>query len=153
MNKFMKLAVEEATKGIKKGHGGPFGAVIVKDNRVIARAHNQVIKSKDPTAHAEMLAIREASRKLRRFDLSDCILYSTCEPCPMCYEAIHWARIRKMYYGCTAKDAAAIGFDDKCIYDILKGKRRRRIRARSLNRKECLKPFKAWAKKADKVKY
>ena len=122
MNEFMKIANEEAKIGMNKGHGGPFGAVIVKDGKIIAKTHNMVIKNKDSTCHAEIQAIRMASKKLKRFDLSDCEIYSSCEPCPMCFAAIHWAKIKKLYYSATRNDAAKIGFDDKFIYNILSGK-------------------------------
>jgi guanine deaminase len=132
MNPFMKVAFDEAEIGLKKNHGGPFGAVIVKDGKVIAKAHNEVLKTNDATAHAEITAIRIASKKLKRFDLSDCQVYSTCEPCPMCFSAMHWAKIRKLYYGCTRKDASDIGFDD---------------------RDDCLIPFRQWKLKKNKRKY
>ena len=97
-NYFMRIALKEAEKGMEKGEGGPFGAVIVKDGEIISKAHNEVLKTNDPTAHAEMVAIRRASKKLGRFNLSDCDIYSTCEPCPMCFSAIHWAKIKKLYF-------------------------------------------------------
>jgi len=118
MNNFMEIAVQEALKGIRKKEGGPFGAVIVKDGEIISVGNNQVILTNDPTAHAEIVAIRRASEKLGRFDLSDCEIYTTCEPCPMCYSAIHWAKIPIMYYGASRDDAAEIGFDDKYLYSI-----------------------------------
>ncbi|HBQ64082.1 MAG TPA: hypothetical protein DD727_04000, partial [Clostridiales bacterium] len=117
----MALAVEEARAGVSHMDGGPFGAVILKEGRVIAHAHNEVIKNSDPTAHAEMQAIRRAAAALGRFDLSDCEIVSTCEPCPMCLSAIYWARIRRMVYGCTREDAAALGFDDQRLYEVLEG--------------------------------
>ena len=154
MDKFMKKAVEEAFKGMRKNEGGPFGAVIVKDGKVIAKGHNMVLKTNDPTAHAEILAIRKASKKLKRFDLSDCEIYSSCEPCPMCFSAIHWAKIKKLYYGCTKEDAAGIGFDDKFIYDVIKGTVKKvQVEMLQVDREECLKLFKEWASKADKVNY
>ena len=118
----MKLAKKQADLGSKKQDGGPFGAVIVQNNKIIAQAHNSVLKTNDPTAHAEINAIRMACKKLKRFDLSDCEIYSSCEPCPMCFSAIHWAKMKKLYFGCTRKDAEKIGFDDKFIWDILQGK-------------------------------
>jgi guanine deaminase len=123
MDEFMKIAIMEAEKGILSRDGGPFGAVIVKDGVVIAKGHNRVISSHDPTAHAEIVAIRLASAILERFDLSDCELYTTCEPCPMCYSAAHWAKIRKLYYGATRQDAADIGFDDEYLYQVLANER------------------------------
>ena len=119
MEDFMQIAIIEATKGILNRDGGPFGAVIVKDGVVIARGHNRVVSTHDPTAHAEIVVIREASALLQRFDLSDCELYTTCEPCPMCYSAAHWAKIKKLYYGATRQDAADIGFDDQYLYEVL----------------------------------
>lgn len=153
-NKFMQIAIEEAKKGVQKKDGGPFGAVIVKDGKVISKAHNMVIKTNDPTNHAEMVAIRKACKKLGRFDLSDCEIYSSSESCPMCFSAIHWAKIKKAYYGCTRKDAEKIGFDDKFIYDVLSGKaKKKQVKIEWLNREEALVPFKMWKEKKDKVRY
>lgn len=112
MNKFMKLAIEEAQKGIRNGHGGPFGSVIVKNGVVVGQSHNQVVSTNDPTAHGEIMAIRDACSKLNTFDLSGCELYTTSEPCPMCKGAIQWAGIAKVYYGCTVQDAEDLGFRD-----------------------------------------
>lgn len=154
MDKFMEQAIKEAFSGMRKDDGGPFGVVIVRNGKVVSKAHNEVIKSNDPTAHAEVLAIRRASDKLKRFDLSDCEIYSSCEPCPMCLSAIHWAKMKKMYYGCTQKDAAKIGFDDKFIYDVIKGTaKKKQVKTKQVNRKDCLKPFKEWDLKEDKVRY
>jgi guanine deaminase len=122
MNKFMEVAIKEAMDGVRKKHGGPFGAVIVKDGEIIASAHNMVIKDSNPTAHAEIEAIKKAGKKLKNYNLSGCELYTTCEPCPMCYSAIYWARISKVYYGADRKDAERIGFDDKHISDVLSNK-------------------------------
>jgi len=152
-NKFMKKAVREAFKGLRKNEGGPFGAVIIKDGKVIAKEHNRVLKTNDPTAHAEILAIRKASKKLKRFDLSDCEIYTSCEPCPMCLSAIYWAKIKKVYYGCTKEDAAGIGFDDKTIYDLIKGVVEKKLEFVQVDREDCLKIFKEWASKSDKVNY
>ncbi len=149
---YMKIAIEEALKGMNKGDGGAFGAVIVKDNKIIAQAHNEVIKTNDPTMHAEVNVIRKATRKLKRFDLSDCILFTTCEPCPMCLGAIYWAKIKRLYMGCTAEDAEKIGFSDKFIYDIIRRKRKS-IPMIRINRKECLELFKLWQDKKDKIQY
>ena len=154
MNKFMKIAIKEAFRGLKKGSGGPFGAVIVRNGKIIAKGHNEVIKTNDPSAHAEIVAIRKASAKLKRFDLSDCEIYSSCEPCPMCFSAIHWAKMKKLYYGCTKKDAAKIGFNDKFIYDVIKGiSKKKQVKIKQIDRKECLKPFKEWELKKDKIQY
>jgi guanine deaminase len=151
---FLNFAIDEAKNGVESGDGGPFGAVIVKNGVIISSAHNEVIGSNDPTAHAEILAIRRASEKLGRFDLSDCEIYSTCEPCPMCFSAIHWAKIKKLYYGCTNKDAAKIGFDDKFIYDVIKGDRiDSRLQSIQINREKCLILFKLWDNKTDKIPY
>jgi guanine deaminase len=121
---FMLEAFKEAKKGFKKKEGGPFGAVIVCEGKLIARAHNKVLKNNDATAHAEIEAIRKASKKLKTFDLKDCEIYTTCEPCPMCYSAIYWARIKKVYFSQTRKDAKKIGFDDEKIYEMINGKRK-----------------------------
>ncbi|MDQ2085154.1 nucleoside deaminase [Herbivorax sp. ANBcel31] len=154
MDKFMKEAVDEAVAGVNENHGGPFGAVIVKDGEIISRAHNEVIKNNDPTDHAEMIAIREASKKLGRFDLSDCELYTSCEPCPMCFAAMHWAKIQKVYYGCTREDAASIGFDDNYIYDVIKGvAKEKQVNLKQIGRELGMKAFKLWEGKSDKVKY
>lgn len=110
---YMELAIKEAYKGISAKHGGPFGAVIVKNNKIISKAHNEVLKNNDPTAHAEMLAIRKASLKLGTYNLEGCILYTTAEPCIMCQGAILWSRISTVYYGCTLSDTNALGFDDQ----------------------------------------
>ena len=153
-DQFMRTASKEAMEGVIKGHGGPFGAVIVKDNIIIARAHNEVIKNNDPTDHAEMIAIRNAAKKLGRFDLSDCELYTSCEPCPMCLSAIHWAKIEKVYFGCTRDDAAEIGFDDKYIYDVIKGTAdHKKVDLEQKDRNICLEAFKEWKAKENKVQY
>ena len=112
MNKFMKLAINEAEKGIRNKEGGPFGSVIVKNGEVVGRGHNKVVANNDPTAHGEMMAIRDACNRLGTFDLTGCELYTTSEPCPMCKCAIMWANIKKVYYGCTVNDAEDIGFRD-----------------------------------------
>jgi len=152
--KYFEKAVEEAVRGMKNDHGGPFGAVIVKDGEIIASAHNEVISSNDPTAHAEVLAIRKASKKLSRFDLSDCTIYSTCEPCPMCLSAIHWAKIRDLHYGCSQNDAAEIGFDDKFIYDVIRGTAtKKQVISVQEHREECLELFKMWDMKQNKTQY
>ncbi len=119
-NKFMNQAVKEALNGIRKNEGGPFGAVIVKDDKVITKAHNLVLKNKDATCHAEVTVIRKASRKLKKRDLSDCELYTSCMPCPMCLGAIYWAGIKKVFYGCSDKDAQGLGFHDKYFNEIKK---------------------------------
>ena len=154
MNKYMQKAIDQAFEGMRVGEGGPFGAVIVKDGEIIAVGHNEVIKTNDPTAHAEIVAIRKAAKKLGRFDLSDCEIYSTCEPCPMCYSAIHWAKMKSLYYGATRKDAADIDFDDQYIYDVISGKAKTiQVHKHHINHEACLAPFREWAEKVDKVKY
>lgn len=150
----MKLAIDEAMIGIKKRHGEPFGSVVVKDGMVIGRGHSMVIGTNDPTSHGEIVAIREASKTLNSFDLSDCQLYTTCEPCPMCYGAIHWSRIKRVYYGCTREDAKAIGFDDELLYQILKRDDRvSTIELIQINRDECLRIFIEYDKDESKVLY
>ena len=154
MNPFMKLAVDEAFRGVRAGRGGPFGAAVVRDGLVIAAGCNEVVATHDPTAHAEVTAIRLASARLGRFDLSDCQIYATCEPCPMCLAAIYWARIKKLYYGATAADAAAAGFDDKVIYAALQGPADTAlVEAAHIDREACLGPFQEWAAKPDRVRY
>lgn len=146
MNKFMKMAKDVALEGIKKKEGGPFGAVIVKDNVVISVGNNKVLGLNDPTAHAEIVAIREASRKLKTYDLSGCELYTSAYPCPMCLSAIIWANIDRVYYGCYKEDAENIGFRDNFIYEILKGNIGDSIDIKSLDRKECLEVFNEYQK-------
>jgi len=144
----MKIAYNEATEGMSANDGGPFGAVIVKDDKIIAAAHNQVLKSKDPTAHAEVNVIREASRIMNRFDLSDCVLYTTCQPCPMCLGAIFWARIKTVYYGATEKDAANGGFDDHRFYEMMNGKNAD-VTLKQIDQQENAHLFELWNKKSD----
>ena len=140
---FMKIAYEEARKNEDKKFkdGGPFGAVIIKNKKVIAKCHNTVLKSKDPTAHAEINVIRKACKKLRTHDLSDCILYTTCEPCPMCLSAIMWANIKQVYYGNTRDDANEIGFRDEHIYNVLKGEESSDIKLVNLGRELTIETF------------
>lgn len=147
MNKFMKIAKENADNGIVKKEGEPFGAVVVdKEGNIIANGNNKVLKTNDPTAHAEIVAIRNACEKLQTYDLSEYILYTSCEPCPMCLSAIIWANIKKVYYGCTKKDAGDIGFRDDMIYDYLKGKNEDLIELKELDRNECIKTFEKYSK-------
>lgn len=142
MDKFMQQARDMARDGANRNDGGPFGAVIIdKDGNIIAKGNNKVIVSHDPTAHAEIVAIREASKKLNTHDLSDCILYTSCEPCPMCLSAIIWSNIKEVYYGCTKEDAGNIGFRDDIIYDYLKGKNKDLINLKQIDREECIKTF------------
>ena len=154
MNKFMKLALDEAFKGMRAEDGGPFGAAIVKDGKIIAIGHNEVIKTNDPTAHAEIVAIRKATKILGRFDLSDCEIYSSCEPCPMCFSAIHWAKMKTLYFAANRYDAAAIGFDDQYIYDVIEGKAtKEQVTIVKIDREEALGPFQEWDKMMGKVEY
>ena len=149
MNKFMQIAKENADTGILKNEGGSFGAVIVdENNNIISNGNNQVLNQKDPTAHAEIVAIREACKKLNTYDLSNCILYTSCEPCPMCLSAIIWANIKKVYYGCTKHDADKIGFRDDIIYQYLKGEKTDLIDLQEMDREECLKTFEEYQKKS-----
>ncbi|KYJ85753.1 nucleoside deaminase [Sulfurovum riftiae] len=153
MTDFMQEAFTEAQKGISAGDGGPFGAVIVKEGKIISRGHNEVVKSNDPTAHAEMIAIRNASEKLRSFNLEGCILYVTGEPCPMCFSAIHWAHIDEVYYCNTKEDAAKIGFDDAFITEIIEGKRKDPVSFVHLPDESCKQLFLQWYEDPDKVPY
>lgn len=150
---FMRKAIELSLKNIENG-GGPFGAVIVKDGEIIATGVNRVTASCDPTAHAEVSAIREAARKLGTFNLSGCEIYTSCEPCPMCLGAIYWARLDKMYYANTKTDAKNIGFDDSFIYDELELKpANRKLPSETLLHNEAIKAFETWASKDDKIEY
>ena len=147
MNRYMEIAKQNAEEGIKKGEGGPFGAVIVdKDGNIISNGNNRVIMDKDPTAHAEISAIREACKKLNTYDLSEYILYTSCEPCPMCLSAIIWANIKKVYYGCTKEDAGKIGFRDDMIYEYLKDEKKDLIHLEKLDRESCLEVFEKYEK-------
>ena len=153
--KWMELAIMSAKKGIKKSEGGPFGAVIVRGRQVIAVGHNTVLMERDATCHAEINAIRIASRKLKRFDLSDCVIYSTTEPCPMCFSAIHWARIAGVIFGTSFVDVAKRGFNELYIPSRKMkrdGKSPVRIKA-GFMKKECLALLKEWDKQPDKRIY
>jgi tRNA(Arg) A34 adenosine deaminase TadA len=151
---FMREAIKEAEAGMRDGRGGPFGCVVVHRDEVIARGNNRVTSTNDPTAHAEITAIREACAKRRRFSLEDCELYTSCEPCPMCLAAVYWARIPTLYYGNNRWDAAAIGFDDHFIYDqIALPPEKRALSMRPLLRDEAQQTFRAWQAKPDKVRY
>ena len=152
-NKFMKKAIELSIESVNKG-GGPFGCVIVKDEEIVAEGSNKVTTTNDPSAHGEIVAIREACKKLKNFSLSGCELYSNCEPCPMCLSAIYWARINKIYYANTRDDARKIDFDDSLIYSELKKNiDERKIPMIRMMRNEALEAFELWDKKTDKVKY
>ena len=149
----MKRAIELSVENVNNG-GGPFASVIVKDNKIIAEGSNKVTLSNDPTAHGEIVAIREACKKINNFSLNGTELYSTCEPCPMCLSAIYWARINKIYYANTRDDAQKIDFDDSLIYtELKKNIDQRKILMIQMMRDEALKAFELWNKKLDKVKY
>jgi len=151
---FMDQAIKMAIQGVLKNDGGPFGCIIVKDGIIIGSGNNKVTSSNDPTAHAEVVAIREACQKLNSFQLEGCIIYTSCEPCPMCLGAIYWARPQKVYYGSNKSDAAKIGFDDDFIYKELDlAIENRSISFEQLNREKALKAFKAWEEKEDKTEY
>ena len=152
-NKFMLKAVELSIKSAET-IGGPFGCVIVKENKIISEGSNKVTSTNDPTAHGEIVAIREACLKLNTFNLSGCELYSTCEPCPMCLSAIYWSHIDKIFYANTRDDAKNIDFDDSFIYlEINKKIEDRKIQMIQMHRDEALKAFKIWNEKVDKIKY
>ena len=152
-NEFMKRAIELSIESVNKG-GGPFGSVITKDNKIISEGYNKVTTNNDPTAHGEIVAIREACRILNVFSLKGCELYSTCEPCPMCLSAIYWAHIDKIYYANTRDDAQKINFDDSLIYsELQKNINKRKIQMIQMMRNEALKAFELWNKKTDKIKY
>ena len=142
MNPWMEKAKQNAERGIEQKEGGPFGAIIIdKNGNIIGNGNNQVLKEKDPTAHAEIVAIREACKKLDTQDLSGCILYTSCEPCPMCLAAIIWANIKTIYYGCNKEDAEKIGFRDDKIYEYIKGKNNEMLQKIQIDRDECIKTF------------
>jgi guanine deaminase len=151
---YMREAIRLSLEKMEAGFGGPFGAVVVRNGEIIARGYNNVLSSNDPTAHAEVDAIRKACAFLGTFQLADCELYTSCEPCPMCLGAIYWARPRAVYYGNTKEDAAAIGFDDQFIYDeILLPYEKRSIPMYPLLRQEAQAAFQAWAEKPDRAEY
>ena len=138
MNKYMEIAKNEAENGIGKNDGGPFGAVITdKEGNIIATGHNQVLKNNDPTAHAEITAIRDACKNLNTYDLTGCIIYSTSEPCPMCLSAIIWSNIKEVYYATTRLEVARIGFRDNLIYDYLENKNKNVIKIKKIENKDC----------------
>ncbi|KKP28223.1 MAG: zinc-binding CMP/dCMP deaminase [candidate division TM6 bacterium GW2011_GWF2_30_66] len=153
-NKFMARAIELSIENIKNKTGGPFGAVIVKDNIIIAQGANSVTKNNDPTAHAEIVAIRNACKNLNTFNLSDCVIYTSCEPCPMCLSAIYWSRINTIYYGNTKSDAANINFDDAFIYEqMAKPYDQRTVKMINIMHQESLEAFKLWEKDTKKIEY
>lgn len=150
----MDRAIELAESAMNKNHGGPFGCVIVKNGSIIAEGHNRVISDHDPTAHAEMVAIRNACKSLNDFQLIDCEIYTSCEPCPMCLGAIYWARPKRVYYAATREDAANVGFDDQFIYkELTLSSEQRSIPLIPAERNEVIHLFEEWKQKEDKIDY
>ncbi len=153
-NAFMARAIQLAIENVRAGQGGPFGAVVVKDGAIISEGVNRVIVSRDPTAHAEIVAIRDACRKHGAAELKSCELYSTCEPCPMCLGAIYWSRLSRVYFGALAEDASRAGFDDSFIYrEMGQPKEERTLPMVQMMRQEALAAFRAWQEKPDKMLY
>ena len=151
---FMARAIQLAIENVRTGQGGPFGAVVVRESGIIAEGANRVTASNDPTAHAEVLAIRQACQKLGSFELKGCELYTSCEPCPMCLGAIYWARLSRVYYGGFAADASRVGFDDSFIYrEIAQPHPQRGIPMIQMMREEALAAFRAWEEKSNKITY
>jgi guanine deaminase len=151
---FMKKAIEEALNNVLTNHGGPFGAIVVKDGKIIGVGRNEVTTSNDPTAHAEVQAIRSACSYLQDFQLTDCEIYTSCEPCPMCIGAIYWARPKAVYYACTKQEAAKIGFDDQFIYEQLElPMENRKIPMKQLFPDDGDIPFRTWESSKNKVEY
>lgn len=152
--RFMRMAIAQAQEGMQAGRGGPFGCVIVKNGEVIGRGSNAVTSSLDPTAHAEVVAIRDACKNIAHFQLDDCVLYTSCEPCPMCLGAIYWARPQRVFYACTQQDAAAAGFDDQFIYEELAlPKQERKMQMQQIERESSQQLFAQWMAKHDKIDY
>lgn len=150
----MRIAIRLSEQNVIKSLGGPFGAVIVKDGKIIAKSANKVTQQNDPTAHAEIVTIRLACRKLKTFDLSGCVIYTSCEPCPMCLSAIYWAEIDSIYYANTKKDAANIGFNDQFIYDeIILSKDNRKIRMHQIMKTKAKSAFQLWQHSTLKTSY
>ena len=150
----MREAITLSLRAVRRGTGGPFGAVVVKGGQIVGRGWNAVTSRNDPTLHAEVMAIRAACRRLRTFTLVGCELYASCEPCPMCLAAIHWARIKRVFFANTSADAAEIGFDDQRFYmELARPAHRRQVRLRQLMRNEALAAFAAWQGKRDRIKY
>jgi guanine deaminase len=151
---FMQEAIRLSIRMMRQGQGGPFGAVVVRKGKIVGRGCNQVTSTNDPTAHAEVVAIRDACRRLRTFQLDDCELFTSCEPCPMCLSAMYWARLKKVWYANTRKDAAEIDFDDDFIYtEVSRPIAERKLPMRQYMRKEALVAFKEWKEKPDKIAY
>jgi guanine deaminase len=153
-NPFMSRAIQLSIENIRSGSGGPFGAVVVKGNNIVAEGTNQVTSTNDPTAHAEVLAIRGACQKLGGLDLQGCEVYTSCEPCPMCLGAIYWARVSRVYFANTAADASNIGFDDSLIYrELAQPQSQRKIPMIQMMRDEALAAFREWEDKPNKIMY
>jgi len=151
---YMREAIRISIQKMRRGQGGPFGAVVVRKGKIVGRGWNQVTSCNDPTAHAEVTAIRDACKRLKTFQLTDCELYTSCEPCPMCLSAMYWARLKKVYYGNTRADAAKIQFDDDFIYrEIPLPIKKRKLPMRQLLRNEALAAFVEWENKPDKIPY
>lgn len=153
MNGYMYICAGEAIKGVLSNHGGPFGALVVKDGKIVGIGHNRVIVENNPTLHGEMVAIQDACKNLGTFDLTGCELYTSAEPCPMCLSAIMWANIKKVYYGCTVEDTDNIGFRDGFIYDWLQNRNEDVLKMECVDRENCLKAFEVWQEKVDKEQY
>ena len=153
INQWMKHAINDAQIGINNGDGGPFGAVIIQNNKLIASAHNHVLKTNDPSAHAEIMAIRNATHKLQTPHLTNCELYTTCEPCPMCWGAIYWSRISTIYYGCTNQDAGKLGFLDETMHQTFNIQHPKSLKITQINHKECLELFENWDNQSEKTLY
>ena len=150
----MREAIRLSIQMMRRGKGGPFGAVVVRHGKVVGRGSNQVTSHNDPTAHAEILAIREACKRLKTFQLDDCDLYTSCEPCPMCLSAIYWARLGRVFYANTRQDAARIDFDDEFIYrEVALPIGKRKLKMKQLLREEALAAFAEWEQKTDKILY
>ena len=153
-NHFMARAIQLSIENVRSGRGGPFGAVVVRDDAIIGEAANQVTSTNDPTAHAEVLAIRAACKRLDSFELEGCEIYTSCEPCPMCLGAIYWARLSRIYFGNLDADASKIGFDDSLIYrEIAQPHSQRKIPMIQMMREQALGAFRAWENKSDKIDY
>jgi len=151
---YLEQAIQLALDNVKQKQGGPFGAIICQNNKIIARSSNTVTCDLDPTAHAEVMAIRQACQQLQSFQLTDCILYSSCEPCPMCLGAIYWARLKAVYFACTQQQASAVGFDDSFIYqEITQKPEQRHIPMQNLPLDSAMAPFDAWSQQLDKTPY
>ncbi len=154
VREFMEAAIQLSIEKMEEGFGGPFGAVVVRDCEIIGRGYNQVTSANDPTCHAEIVAIREACRKLQSFQLTGCDMYASCEPCPMCFGAINWARLDRVFYGNTRHDAADIGFDDEFLYrELNKSPEARAIPMLQMMREEAFEAFRLWDAKEDKIPY